>query len=194
MVWEAFDEVKVTILKETGSGSVVKTEEVEGADKSSSWFRWGSKGSGASSAGGLESQRAQEQFRKNMQSFSLYGEEGAAPTTTTTTTTKTAVKEEVDHPKEMAPRVEEPETKKHSELQITRDKLQIMQDQTRDIADEVAGDVFNESATEEEEETSIDDSKSINEDVACAAADSTTASKKTSIQSDRNEEDSKNAE
>lgn len=169
------DEVKVTILKETGSGlSVVKTEEVEGADKSSSWFRWGSKGTSASSAGGLESQRAQEQFRKNMQSFSLYGEEGAAPTTT-------AVEEEADHPKEMAPRVEEPATEDNSKLQITRDELQIMQNHTRDIADEVETDVVNESATEVKDKT-------------CAEDDLTTASQETNIQSDRNEEDSKHEE
>jgi len=179
------DEVKVTILKETGSGlSVVKTEEVESADKSSSWFRWG-KGTSASSAGGLESQRAQEQFRKNMQSFSLYGEEG-----TPTTTTTTVVREEVDHQRDMTPPVEEPATENNSALQITRDKLQIMQDQTRDTADEVAGDVVNESATEDKEANSIDDDTSINDDVACAVSNSTAAaSQKTRIQSDRNEED-----
>ena len=133
------DEVKVTILKETGSGSVVKTEEGESTDKSSSWFRWG-KGTSTSSAGGLESQRAQEQFRKNMQRFSLYGEEGTSAT----------VVREVDQRRNETPSVKASTLDEdNSELQITRDKLQIMQTRTENTVDEVAGDVIDEPMPKE---------------------------------------------
>ena len=97
------DEVKVTILKETGSGSVVKTEEDKSAEKSS-WFRFGR---GNSAVGG-ESQRSQEQFRKNMQSFSLYGEKVSPEVVT----------EESDSRDETASAEEL--TSENSELQITQ--------------------------------------------------------------------------
>ena len=59
----------MTVVKETSS--VERKEEVPG-DAKSSWFRgkW-SRGS-SSSAATLDSERAQELFRKSMQSFALY--------------------------------------------------------------------------------------------------------------------------
>mmetsp|Transcript_17584 Transcript_17584/g.29712 ORF Transcript_17584/g.29712 Transcript_17584/m.29712 type:complete len:659 (-) Transcript_17584:137-2113(-) len=175
------DEVKVTILKETGSGSVVKTEEAESVEKSSSWFRWG-KGTSASTSGGLDSQRAQEQFRKNMQSFSLYGEEGAPSTVVTPATFVT----EEDPQRDETPSVDA--SQDNSELQVTRDKLQIMQNVTGNVADEVAGDVIDEPITQQDQEaiTTVDDA-SMNYDVANPTVNSTiTTSPNTSILSDEN--------
>ncbi len=191
------DEVKVTILKETGSGSVVKTTEEEESTEKSSWFKWGrGTSSSSSSAGGLESKRAQEQFRKNMQSFSLYGEEG----------TSTVVTEE-DHPTDetpsttLSPPPESIETPQdESELQITRDQLQIMQNVTANntAADEVAGDVIDVPITQDLEADTISvtvDDASMNFDVANSAANSTTTpSPTTSILDDENNIEDNNAD
>jgi hypothetical protein len=173
------DEVKVTILKETGSGSVVKTEEDESANKSSSWFRWG-KGTNTSSSGGLESQRAQEQFRQNMQSFSLYGEEG---------TPATVAREFVDQRRDETPSVEAPVHVDNSELQITRDKLQIMQTRTESTVDEVAGDVIDEPTTQEEITTADDASMNIDDVVEPSETSTTATSLNTSIPSDESNSD-----
>jgi len=189
------DEVKVTILKETGSGSVVKTtEDVERTEKSS-WFKWG-RGTSSSSSGGLESQKAQEQFRKNMQSFSLYGEEEGTATT---------VVEEKDHQTDETPSttpsppesmIEMPQDK--SELQITRDKLQIMQHvaSNNTAADEVAGDVIDVPVTQELETDTISevDDASMNCDVVNPAANSTTLSPETSSLDDENNTEENNAD
>jgi hypothetical protein len=189
------DEVKVTILKETGSGSVVKTtEDVERTEKSS-WFKWG-RGTSSSSSGGLESQKAQEQFRKNMQSFSLYGEEEGTATT---------VVEEKDHQTDETPSttpsppesmIEMPQDK--SELQITRDKLQIMQHvaSNNTATDEVAGDVIDVPVTQELETDTISevDDASMNCDVVNPAANSTTLSPETSSLDDENNTEENNAD
>lgn len=69
------DEIRVTVVKETSESMILNKEEDNSMDGKSSWFRgkWGW-GSPASSAA-LESKKAQELFRKSMQSFSLYEEE-----------------------------------------------------------------------------------------------------------------------
>lgn len=176
------DEVKVTVLKETGSSSgggsassiSHNTAEGEGLEKSSSWFRWGRGSTGASSpssstAGGMESKRAHEQFRKNMQSYSLYGEGSTFPNTIdaasrhsdSTFSTQSSHQETT---------VEEP-TEKQPEVQmITRDKLQLMQNVTQNTtADDVAGDVTDESSISTQDvgtNADVDDNAIMNTDDA----------------------------
>lgn len=72
------DEIRVTVVKETSDSTTAHTQEEEEAineAKSSSWLKsklgWGA----SSTSAATERQRAQELFRKNMQSFSLYEEE-----------------------------------------------------------------------------------------------------------------------
>lgn len=180
------DEVKVTILKETGSGSVAKTEEDESAEKSS-WFKWG-RGTSGSSAGGMESKRAQEQFRKNMQSFSLYGEEEGAPTTVVPEADQQRRDETPSTPS--LPELIEVASQDKSELLITRDKLRIMHNVTETTADEVAGDVVIDEPiiTQDQEANATADDASIS-DIGSAnqTANSTSPSPiTTSIRSDEN--------
>jgi len=68
------DEIRVTVVKETSDSSESNDDE-DASNGKSSWFRrgWGWGSSPSSEA--MESKRAQELFRKSMQSFSLYEEE-----------------------------------------------------------------------------------------------------------------------
>ena len=117
-----------------------------------------------------------------MQSFSLYGEEGAPSTVVTPATFVT----EEDPQRDETPSVDA--SQDNSELQVTRDKLQIMQNVTGNVADEVAGDVIDEPITQQDQEaiTTVDDA-SMNYDVANPTVNSTiTTSPNTSILSDEN--------
>ncbi|KAL7451660.1 hypothetical protein ACHAWC_003487 [Mediolabrus comicus] len=161
------DEVKVTVLKETGcssgagSGSSISrnTEEGESSEKSSSWFRWG-----RGSTGGMESKRAQEQFRKNMQNYSLYGEGSTFPNAidaaplhpdSSISTQSSHLESTVEGPKEKQPEVQ----------MITRDKLQLMQNVTQNTtADDVAGDVADESSAQDAGTNNVDDNATMNTD------------------------------
>ena len=171
------DEVKVTVLKETGcssgagSGSSISrnTEEGESSEKSSSWFRWGRGSTGASpssslTTGGMESKRAQEQFRKNMQNYSLYGEGSTFPNAidaaplhpdSSISTQSSHLESTVEGPKEKQPEVQ----------MITRDKLQLMQNVTQNTtADDVAGDVADESSAQDAGTNNVDDNATMNTD------------------------------
>ncbi len=68
------DEIRVTVVKETSESSDSNDDE-DSTNGKTSWFRrgWGWGSSPSSEA--LESKRAQELFRKSMQSFSLYEDE-----------------------------------------------------------------------------------------------------------------------
>ena len=174
------DEVKVTVLKETGSSSGAgsgssisrNTEEGERSEKSSSWFRWGRGSTGASSpssltAGGMESKRAQEQFRKNMQNYSLYGEGSTFPN---------AIDAAPHHPdssistqsSQQESTVETPKEKQPGIQMITRDKLQLMQNVTQNkTTADVAGDVTDESSAQDTgTKADVDDNAIMNTDDA----------------------------
>ncbi|KAL7552919.1 hypothetical protein ACHAWF_016172 [Thalassiosira exigua] len=71
------EEIRVTVVKETSSAEIPKDAEVPPEVKAS-WFRgkWGR--SSSSSPMDMDSKRAQELFRQNMQSYSLYDDESTA--------------------------------------------------------------------------------------------------------------------
>lgn len=68
------DEIRVTVVKETSDSSESNDDE-DASNGKSSWFRRGWGWGSSSSSEAMESKRAQELFRKSMQSFSLYEEE-----------------------------------------------------------------------------------------------------------------------
>ncbi len=174
------DEVKVTVLKETGSSSGAgsgspishNTEDGESSEKSSSWFRWGRGSTGASSSsslttGGMESKRAQEQFRKNMQNYSLYGEGSTFPNAIDAAPLHpdSSISTQSSH---LESTVEEPKEKQSEVPIITRDKLQLMQNVTQNTtADDVAGDVADESSAQDAgTKADVDDNAIVNTDDA----------------------------
>ena len=73
------DEVRVSVVKETSDSAPLSEDKEQSSlssDAKSSWLRskiWGS--SPATSSAEIERKRAQETFRKSMQSFSLYEDE-----------------------------------------------------------------------------------------------------------------------
>eukprot|EP00804_Cyclotella_cryptica_P030384 CCRYP_011913-RA/>CCRYP_011913-RA protein AED:0.28 eAED:0.28 QI:1163/1/1/1/0.5/0.6/5/1307/309 len=77
------DEIRVSVVKETSDSSTLQEGNDENSpshETKSSWFRskiWGMSSPVSSAA--MERQRAQELFRKSMQRFSLYEEEGLPP-------------------------------------------------------------------------------------------------------------------
>lgn len=173
------DEVKVTILKETGSSGpspILTAEENESVEKSSSWFRWGRGAASSSSSEVVGSKRAQEQFRKNMQSFSLYGVEDTTQGAVnevrrdrdephfTPTESEVVPKDKFQESSSKQPESIEWEPTEKLELQITRDKLQLMRNISQIEADDVAGDVTVEAITQKQEATV--DEASPNIDVA----------------------------
>ena len=83
------DEVRVSVVKETSDSATIvdKDENTQVSETKSSWLRskiWGTSTSVSSAA--IERKKAQELFRKSMQSFSLYEDE---PTLTVSNTRET---------------------------------------------------------------------------------------------------------